>query len=469
MTDTHQSSADDRPIPDRFEPSTVEAFRYVSRFVDLRTGHAELRYALDGLEFVEKLSFPIPAAGVTPARAAVTLRLLDHLWLVAGLSYYKLAAPPAVKVEAGEFHRDDIDLHRLLLRRGLGEFCFVNGLEPELTPSYEFSELSLHPAPVTSLHGDRGPLVPVGGGKDSCVTIEALRHEGMRPTLITVRRFPIIADVIAASGLEDLHVERTLDPAVRILNQRGALNGHVPATAIVSFAALMVAATHGFDSVVMSNERSASEGNVTYRNVDINHQWSKSDEAEAAIAAAVGRITTELAWFSLLRPLSELHISRLFADRCARYFDSFSSCNRSQVIDGSQRVGRWCGRCPKCQFVYLALAAVMPRGQLGAVFGEDLFVTSPVAGFRSLLGLADWKPFECVGESLECRVALSMLIGAPAWAGHGVLTALAAEVRSAGRWPDGHDVADVFTPGPAPAIPTPYAHVLKSLDTGAAH
>lgn len=471
MTSTDRSPTSPQLAPDHFDPTTVTEFRYLSRHLDLGTGEAVLRYALDELELTERFTFPVPLgelpAELMPRRVAVVERLLDHLWLVAGLSYFKMAAPPLIRIEAGHFHRLDIEFHQLLLRRGLGEFCFVNGLDPELSPTYEFHELDESPAPITSLSLDLGPLVPVGGGKDSCVSIEGLRAAGFEPTLVTVRRFPIIADVIEASGLPDLSVERVLDPMVAQLNARGALNGHVPATAIVSFAALIVAAWHGFDAVVMSNERSASEGNTLYRGVEINHQWSKSDEAESAIRATVARISPELGWFSILRPLSELHISQLFARHCSRYFTTFSSCNRSQVMDSRQRVARWCRRCPKCQFVYLALAASMPRLQLEVIFGEDLFSTSAIDGFRSLLGLSSWKPFECVGETGECRVALSILNDSVEWAKHPLLGQLIHEVRAAGLWPTATEVAEVYCAHSFSSVPQNYVPIVDSFGVDA--
>jgi UDP-N-acetyl-alpha-D-muramoyl-L-alanyl-L-glutamate epimerase len=465
--------------PPAFDPLAWTTFHYLGcsfeevgpsfeEVGDQRGLQATLRYALthvDGvqrIELAETYQFPPPARAelqVMDVRRRVAERLLTHLWLVAGLSYYKLSAAPKVVVHGVALSPEDLALHQLLLTRGLGEFCFVNGLDPELTPSWECATAAFEP-PQQGAGLDGGPLVPVGGGKDSCVTIEALRNTGLTPTLVTVRRFPIIQQVIDASGLRDVAVERTLDPQIAVLNQSGALNGHVPATAIVSFAALIAAVLGGHDALVMSNERSASEGNVEYRGVSINHQWAKSDEAEQAISAAVARVTPELRWFSLLRPLSELDISRRFAATCGRYFDTFSSCNRTQRIDPARRVSRWCGQCPKCQFVYLALATSLPRAEVERIWGSDLFVTSSRDGFRSLLGLAEWKPFECVGEHGECRVALQIISEHMEWAGHPVLTVLAEEVRSVGGWPSKADRTDVFASHAAPLVPADYASVL---------
>ncbi len=397
------------------------------------------------------------------SRWAIAERLLTHLWLVAGLSYYKASAAPHIRVHGDrDLSADDLALHQLLLTRGLGEFCFVNELDPELRPVWAADVTESSTPLITGADLGNGPLVPVGGGKDSCVTIEALRGAQRSPTLVTVRRFPIIQDVIDASGLPDVAVERSIDPRIVALNQAGALNGHVPATAIVSFAALIAAVLGGHDALVMSNERSASEGNVEYRGVSINHQWAKSEEAESAIAAAIARISPELRWFSLLRPLSELDISQRFAATCQRYFASFSSCNRTQRIDPSRRVTRWCGECPKCQFVYLALCTSLSREEVETIWGAELFSTSPIEGFRALLGLAEWKPFECVGEHLECRVALASIIERPEWANHPVLRQLAGEVQAVNGWPDAADHAAVYSLQAAPLVPADYRGIIHA-------
>ncbi len=468
-------------LPDhRFVPSEWPYFHYVDRSLVEREGgfEATLRYAisrsgsLDSATtysattyFVERFVFPVAPSNVTnetkSRRLEVVDRLLDHLWLVAGLSYYKTSAATTIRIEGVAVGDRDLELHRLLLMRGLGEFCFVNQLSPELRPEYVVSGATERP-PIVGLQLAAGPMCPVGGGKDSCVSIEALRAAALSPTLVTVRRFPIIQHVINDAELPDVAVERHLDSNIGAMNAAGALNGHVPATAIVSFAVMIAAVLNGHDAVVMSNERSASEGNVEYRGVSINHQWAKSDEAEAAIVSALARITPEVRWFSLLRPLSELEIARRFAATCERYFGSFSSCNRTQYIDAARRSTRWCGECPKCQFVYLALSTSLSREQVETIWEAELFSTSPIDGFRALLGLAEWKPFECVGEHLECRVALALVSARADWTDHPVLAALAEEVRSVGGWPTQDDVAACFSLADAPFVPNDYAGVIHA-------
>ncbi len=252
--------------------------------------------------------------------------------------------------------------------------------------------------------------------------------------------------MIDASGLPDLALTRRIDPLLLELNGRGALNGHVPATAMVSLCVLAAAVLGGFDSVVMSNERSASEGNVEYRGVWVNHQWSKSEEAEAVLAGIVGRITPELTYGSLLRPLSELSISRLFARTCTRYLDVFTSCNRNFRLDPARRSDRWCGECPKCQFVYLALGTVLPRAELERVFGVGRVPALAAGGLRAAARPRVVEAVRVRGRDGECRVALAMMARSPEWQGHEIVSALMDAVEATGWSSTPEDEAAVLAP-----------------------
>ena len=452
-----------------FDPAACVAFRSRGWTIDATAGLVRCEYALefdDGnvVELQENYRFAgIDVDRLDESRRRIVGRLLDHLCVIAGLSYYKLAAPAQVFVDHGRWSAVDAAYHRTLLTNGLGEFSWENDLDL-LDPRWSYRSLvndddeGLVPI-ICAL--DNGPLTPVGGGKDSCVSIELLRRAGFRPTLVTVRRFPVIADVIEASGLSDVAVDRVLDPSLPSLVKAGARNGHVPVTAIVTWAALVAAAIGGYDAVVLSNERSASEGNVVYRNVEINHQWSKGAEAEALLSEALARITPNLRAFSLLRGRSELSIARSFAALGSRYFSTFSSCNGAFRTDPRRRVDRWDATCAKCQFVFLALATVLSRSQVESIWGADVFSVSDEAGFDALLGLTEWKPFECVGESRECRVALALVSESTDWADHPVVTALVARIRAAGLWPSDQDRVDVLTEATV-SLPWPYAGAVSA-------
>ena len=90
-------------------------------------------------------------------------------------------------------------------------------------------------------------------------------------------------------------------------------------------------------------------------------------------------------YFSLLRPFSELAVARQFA-RIDRYDAHFSSCNRNFHLLGERPAQRWCGACPKCHFVFLALAPFMPKPRLMGIFGRNLLDEPEQApGFDALL------------------------------------------------------------------------------------
>jgi hypothetical protein len=203
-----------------------------------------------------------------------------------------------------------------------------------------------------------------------------------------------------------------LDSRLLELNKTGEVyNGHVPITSVYVFAGVLLALLGGYRYVVFSNERSASEGNLEYLGQIINHQWSKSAEAEKMFTSYIHDfISPEVTPFSLLRPLSEYGIVERFS-HYSKYFPVFSSCNRNFVVDSIQpqaeRGAFWCGGCPKCAFVFTMLSGFLPKQEVIGIFGKDLFADANLLQlFKDLLGRGTSKPFECVGTADEMTVAL---------------------------------------------------------------
>ena len=123
---------------------------------------------------------------------------------------------------------------------------------------------------------------------------------------------------------------------------------------------------------------------------------------------------------------------------------------------------RWCGNCPKCRFVFLAMAPFMPRERLVGIFGTDLLADpGQTPGYLELLGIDAHKPFECVGEVEESVVALRLLTERPEWAQAAVVRELAAAVP-ASAWTAAAG-SDVFTPGGPHFVPAAYAKALDAI------
>ena len=452
-----------------FDPSGYERFAYAGVGVDPATLTIVGRYRLSGaagrLDFTETFKLAPDAAaddaalGRAPssaARTAALRRIARLLWLAAGVSYYKTAAPPIVDVPAlTPAERAWLDG---LYREGLGEFAYENGIDLARRPRFEIADGDGPPqAPLEGLDLPRRSLVAVGGGKDSCVSLEVLRAAGEEVLPFSVGGHRAARDCAAAAGLPVAVAGRVLDPRLRELNRAGALNGHVPVTAIVSLVAVAQAVVSGADEVVFSNERSANVPSVWAHGLPVNHQYSKGLAAERLLRGVLAEGTPELTYYSLLRPLSELQIAAVFA-RLDAYHPVFTSCNAAFRLDEGRRVERWCGHCPKCRFVALVLAPFVRRQRLAEVMSADLLADArQLDGYRELLGLTGFKPFECVGEIEESRVALVLADGGRQWRDAAPVRQLLEELRAAEPAPGAAEIAAAFTPSPDHDLP-PHAH-----------
>ena len=313
---------------------------------------------------------------------------------------------------------------------GLGEFAYRNGLS--LHGRVRFPVAAQAPAPAAAAAAGlrEHALAASGGGKDSLVSIEALRGAGVDQTVTWIGGSQLIAACAARTGLPTLNIGRALAPELFEYNRQGAWNGHIPVTAINSAIMVLAALLHGVDQVVFSNERSASYGSMIPGTGEVNHQWSKGWAFESAFGAYVqSHVAADLQYYSLLRPLSELAVARQFA-RTDHYDAHFSSCNRNFHLLGERPTDRWCGVCPKCHFVFLALAPFMPKPRLVGIFGRNLLDdANQTGGFDALLEYQDHKPFECVGEGQESRAAMAALGDRPEWREDVIVARFNREIR----------------------------------------
>jgi len=425
-----------------FDRNAVRSFRFIDCDLDAATGVARLRYAFDdGPELVETVTVPGAPFALDGARMQAATQALRLLHLIAGVSYYKAAVPTDIRIEGYSIDADTAALLEDVYVHGLGEFAYRNGLD--LHGKIRFPHESPSPQPLSQ--GERGSkapalglrthaLVAIGGGKDSLVSIEALRALGIEQTVSWIGGSQLIRVCAERTGLPTLNIGRQIAPELFEYNRQGAWNGHIPVTAINSAILVLAAVLHGVDQVVFSNERSASYGSLIKdasggETREVNHQWSKGWAFERAFGDHVqARVAADLHYYSLLRPLSELAVARQFA-KTDRYDAHFSSCNRNFHLLGERPVNRWCGICPKCHFVFLALAPFMPKPRLVSIFGRNLLDDpAQVPGYDALLEYQDHKPFECVGEGRESRAAMAALAKRPEWREDAIVARFAREI-----------------------------------------
>ena len=330
--------------------------------------------------------------------------LAFHIGMVELVSYWKLACPKIVVVKPYDLKLCQKKWWRHLYYNGLGEFRYLNGIDCSEHDFLRIDSGTDREMPRVNLPLEEKTLVPVGGGKDSVVTLELLRKEMEVIPLIMNPRGATL-DCVRTAGYQPERfavVNRTLDPVMLKLNGEGFLNGHTPFSALLAFVGVMIGFGSGLKYVALSNESSANESTVP--GTDINHQYSKSIAFERDFRTYIAEhLNEEIQYFSFLRPLNEMQIARFFSQYTA-YHEVFRSCNAGSKTDS------WCGRCPKCLFTWLILSPFLSRERLKEIFGKDL-LTDPALRpvFEELNGTAAVKPFECVGTVEEVRACVDFM------------------------------------------------------------
>ncbi len=331
-------------------------FRYVGFLHELDGSDLRLTFAF---EIGEHKFFPKSIfKGVSQKQLeTISKEELDlfvfHLGLAEIPSYWKLTCSPTVIIEAGFLGEMQISFWRKLIQKGMGEFFFVNDVKP-FAPQFKIGDVAPHflgRKEEKKKHMPSHVLVPVGGGKDSIVTLELLTQ--------------------------------------------------TPFSSIVAFTSLFAATLFEIPYIALSNEGSANEETGVYQGVNINHQYSKTFEFESDFHTYVSTCFQHPPlYFSFLRPLFEIQIMKIFT-QFPEYFASFRSCNIGK------KKNEWCGTCAKCLFVSLLLSAFLPAKKVTEIFGKDM-LSDPelISVLKQLTGDAQMKAFECVGTTEETMLAL---------------------------------------------------------------
>lgn len=336
-------------------------------------------------------------------------RLVFSLGMAEAVSYWKATCSPVMRIECGELSAEQVKWWKKLYFLGLSEFFYVNGITTDIDsfvdiqPVGKFSNTA-----ETVRNAPDGCLVPVGGGKDSALTLETLTQAGLKCKCYAINKRNSITATVTTAGLPEnalITSKRNFDRSLVDLNNKGYLNGHTPFSSIVAFSAEITAYINRFKYIVLSNEDSANESTVAGQQV--NHQYSKSFEFEQDFHSYEEKyLRTGIYYFSFLRPLAEFQIAKMFVSH-KKYLPVFRSCNLGSKVSPDV----WCGECPKCLFICLILSPFLTHSELTEIFGKDLLNdTAMEEYFTELIGKSEHKPFECVGSIGEVNLAVSLAI-----------------------------------------------------------
>lgn len=329
------------------------------------------------------------------------------LFLMAGVSYYKTYLPGEIIIKNNILDKDTAEFLSETWQEGLGEFFYVNDLDPYHKITFPHVDTLVNSA--NNIH-DSSLLVGLGGGKDSIVTLESLRNADKRVKTWSLGHKQQLQKLVETTSVPHISVERSWDKKLLELNTQGAHNGHIPISAIFACAGAVLAVLSGSQDIIVSNEQSANEPTLTYQGKAINHQYSKSQQFERSFQSVLqNHFGNTIRYYSFLRPLSELHIAKIFAKRdFPTYKSVFSSCNRAFRHNSTELY--WCGECPKCAFVCMILTPFTSEEDRLALWKGKNILTAPAmkAIYDQLLGIAGDKPLECIGEIEESRAAMDL-------------------------------------------------------------
>ena len=381
--------------------------------------HVKYIYKLGEHTFAPTVNIPVSSI----RNGNFNIEFLEYLFfnfgIINAINYYKLTCAPKLVVKAGPLDDGQKEFFKKLFYNGLGEFMYVNKLNipydqfmtieteaprkdlpPEEAPDYELDQLETH-----------GNLIPVGGGKDSVVTLEALRDMHMDNLCLLYNRDIYPENIAANNCITQASYSRdsianfnlAIDKHLLDLNRKGYYNGHIPFSSCLAFAAYIIAYLNNKKYIVLSNEASANEGNVAGTN--INHQYSKSFEFENDFQHYCDiYFTQKIKYFSLLRCINEYTIIQKFL-KFPRYLDVFRSCN------AGMKENKWCGHCAKCLYVFIMLYPFVPLTHLEIIFGSNLFNDQSLLNtFIGLVNPDTTKPFECVGTREEINYSLKLAV-----------------------------------------------------------
>lgn len=325
-------------------------------FLQLREKYPDFSYNWYKIEENEneyKLSFEFEIKGLSKFNPTWVIpkknnikpnkELLENLVFSLGMtelvSYWKITCSPNVTINNIKLTQEQIDWWKKLYFFGLGEFFYKNNIKTNME---DFMSMSTGTKVLlkTDLNEEfKGALVPIGGGKDSIVTLDVIKKDFKDNLCYIINPRGATTETAETAGYGEnqiCNVKRTLDKNMLELNKEGFLNGHTPFSSIVAFSSLIVAYLNKKKYIVLSNEASANESTIYEE--EVNHQYSKSYEFEKDFTYYEKKyLKGNVKYFSFLRPLNELQIAKIFA-KYKKYHKIFKSCNVRKQRKGMEMV-----------------------------------------------------------------------------------------------------------------------------------
>jgi 7-cyano-7-deazaguanine synthase in queuosine biosynthesis len=391
----------------KFPEFVFESYKWSFSKKDFK---ATFKFVCGKYKFTPSIKIKNVPASAKKIKKGLIDNFVFNLGLIESFSYWKAFCSPKIIVKCGYLDKTQAAWWEKLLLNGMGQYFFENKINFKTKDFIKFISTAEPQKNELLRASNDAVLLPIGGGKDSLTSLHILENKAnniacffLNPTksaLAAEKTFKSKNSVVA---------ERKIESELLELNRKGFLNGHTPFVAYLSFISALSALLFNKKYIVLSNEKSSNEGNTIYLKEEINHQYSKALDFENRFRSYVKNyLSSNLEYFSLLRPLYELQIAKIFAER-KDLLPIFLSCNEAEkTYSGTrEKSGVWCGACAKCLFVYMILYPFASTTKLKSIFGQDLFNKKELLPIMlELIGEEEIKPWECVGTKREANIAL---------------------------------------------------------------
>lgn len=374
--------------------------------------YLEYEFEIPGLtKFMPKLSILKKEMQFKSLENNYVKNMVFNIGLIELISYWKSTCSPKIIIKCGYLNEEQINWWKKLYFYGLGELLYTNNIKTNINDLLDIKCLESNKEIISDENIEdnfEGYIVPIGGGKDSVVTLETLKIDRNKDYCLIINPKPVTLKCAEIAGLgynNIIEIKRSIDQNLIELNKKGFINGHTPFSAMLAFVSYFVAYLLSKKYIALSNENSANESNVVGEK--INHQYSKSFEFECDFEEYAEKyLKMPIKYFSFLRPLNELQIAKIFSKH-EKYHKVFKSCN----VGSKEKEWKWCLNCAKCLFAYIILSPYLYKNKLVSIFGADMFENKDLLEtFIELTGNGENKPFDCVGTYEEVNFAISKTI-----------------------------------------------------------
>lgn len=392
-----------------------------SRSIVTFTYRVEFRYGIVKT-FTDQLFFPDVAPELwEKVPKAVLEPTLQALLLMIGINYWCVFPTKNIRIEGFALTREQAKFWDALYLNGLGEFFYNMKIDFHGLIAFPYDASLTAPLPARFERPTKALLLN-GAGKDSILSAEILKAEGVPFDFFAYEPTPAHKRIASLVGAKTINVTRRRDSYLDVIMSLFGVSSAYPSVSTFTFVAVLLAELLGYDKIVFSNEKSADFGNLTYLGLPVNHQWCKSSEAEKMVNDYIQRfITPDISTSSLLRKYSELEIVRRFVSH-PKYLRYVTSCNTyfwlSRTEQLLMRKSYWCKKCPKCVFLFACFAAYLPKKEVVDIFGDDIYTKKRLLPLvRRILGIEGFKPLDCVGEPEEMILAMHLASRSGEYAG----------------------------------------------------